>query len=127
MSQSQTPKDIVDAFFNAMERGDAEAAAALVADEVVWWVQGKGELTKPQICGAHAGLIAATTERHMQIGGRIAEGDRIAVEVETRMAFRDGRVLDNTMHLAYTVRDGKITTVREYMDTARAQAFAAGK
>jgi ketosteroid isomerase-like protein len=50
-----------------------------------------------------------------------AEGDRVAVEAKSFATMEDGRVYANSYHFLLTVRDGKVTTVREYMDTIHAR------
>lgn len=120
---SASAKDTVHRFFASFEAGDPAGTAAVIADDVIWWVQGRGAADKAAICANHAFLIGATTKRTMNIVGEIAEGDRVAAEIDSAMLFQDGRTLHNTMHIAFTVRDGKISAVREYMDTAALAQF----
>ncbi len=49
--------------------------------------------------------------------GAIAEGERVAVEVESKGDLRNGRQYRQQYHFAITLRDGKITAVHEYLDT----------
>jgi hypothetical protein len=123
---SVTAKDTIRRFFSCFETGDPAATAAFIADDVSWWVQGRGVADKAAICANHAFIMGSTSARKMKIVGEIAEGDRVAVEVDSELQFKDGRTLHNTMHVAFTLRDGKISAVREYMDTAALAQFMQG-
>ena len=50
-----------------------------------------------------------------------AEDDRVAVEATSFATMEDGRVYANSYHFLVTIRDGKVATVREYMDTIHAR------
>ena len=50
-----------------------------------------------------------------------AEGDRVAAEVESYAPTADGKVYNNHYHMLFEIRDGKITVVKEYADTAHAR------
>ena len=53
----------------------------------------------------------------MKVKSAIAEGDRVALEIESHGELENGRVYQNEYHTLVTVRDGKIREVREYLDT----------
>jgi hypothetical protein len=51
-----------------------------------------------------------------------AEDDRVSVESETYgVITATGKVYNNTYHYLFTIRDSKIVSVREYMDTEHIQ------
>jgi hypothetical protein len=54
-----------------------------------------------------------------------AEGDRVAIEAETRGTLPDGRVYTNMYHYLFTFRDGLVWRVKEYLDTQSAAEFFA--
>ena len=54
-----------------------------------------------------------------------AEGDRVALESQTRGTLPDGRIYTNEYHYLFTFRDGKVLEVKEYMDTQAAAEFFA--
>ena len=60
----------------------------------------------------------------------IAERDQVVLQWTSRARTRDGRAYENGCIGVFTVRDGKIQAVREYMDTLYAsrvfEAAAAG-
>ncbi|WP_313804573.1 nuclear transport factor 2 family protein [Sphingobium sp.] len=115
---------IVKDFFAAIGRGDKQGLLALAAEDIEWILPGKDWPLAGTRRG-HAGL-----EDHFQahedgvetsfIETRefIAQGDRVMVVgyargkiLATNKAFEDDWVF------AITVRDGKITCIREYIDT----------
>ncbi len=56
----------------------------------------------------------------MKVKGAIAEGDQVAVEAESWGELKNGRVYNQEYHFLITLRDGKISAVREYLDTQHA-------
>jgi ketosteroid isomerase-like protein len=44
-------------------------------------------------------------------------GDKVAVEVESYGELKNGRVYKQEYHPLITIRDGRISAVREYLDT----------
>jgi uncharacterized protein len=115
----QTVKD----FFAAIGRGDTEGLLALVAEDIEWIVPGKDWPLAGTHRG-HAGLtdlletasksIETSTEPHEFIG----QGDRVLV-----VGFAKGKIkatnktFEDDWIFAITVRDGKLTNIREYVDT----------
>ena len=53
----------------------------------------------------------------LEITRMIAEGDNVALQWTSRARTLDGDPYENHCIGVFTVRDGKITSVREYMDT----------
>lgn len=49
----------------------------------------------------------------------LADGDQVVVEERMRATLVNGRRYDNSYCFIFTVRDGAIAQVREYMDTAK--------
>jgi uncharacterized protein len=115
----QTVKD----FFAAIGGGDREGLLALVAEDIEWIIPGKDW----PLAGTHRGhsglehLLQKTSE--MEISSPtppeyVAQGDRVLVvgfakgKVKaTNKTFEDDWVFD------ITVRDGKVTKIREFIDT----------
>ena len=56
----------------------------------------------------------------MTVLGSVAEGDTVAVEVESSGDLKNGRRYRQQYHFAIGFRDGKIARVREYLDTQHA-------
>lgn len=123
----QTVKD----FFAAMGRADKQGLLKLVADDVEWIIPGK----EWALAGTHRGhsglesLLQKASEleiSHPTAPEYVAQGDRVMVigfakgKVKaTNKTFEDNWVFD------ITLRNGKLTNIREYIDTqALAQASA---
>jgi len=126
----QTVKD----FFAAIGRGDREALLALVAEDIEWIIPGEDWPLAGTRHG-HAGLAdlletaSKTIETSTEPREYVAQGDRVLVVgvatgkiKATNKTFKDDWVFD------ITVQNGKLTKIREYVDTqalARAAAVDA--
>lgn len=117
-------------FFARFSAGDIPGAVDLLSSDARWWIAGKRELfpaagwyTKEEI----AKLFARMTSRlkdglAMTIKNAIAEGDLVALEVESHGELTNGRVYHNQYHTLMRVFAGQIREVREYSDTQHAHA-----
>ena len=115
----QTVKD----FFAAIGRGDREALLALVAEDIEWIIPGKDWPLAGTRHG-HAGLadLLETASKSIETSTEprefVAQGDRVLV-----VGFAAGRIkatnrkFEDHWVFAITVRNGKLTNVREYIDT----------
>jgi len=114
--------------FERISAGDTEGALALMTDDMAWRMPGKPELTPTAGMYDKARLrrlFGRMFERmegplQMTVLDSIAEGDRVAVEVESRGDLRNGRQYRQQYHFLIAFRDGKIRAVREYLDTHHA-------
>jgi ketosteroid isomerase-like protein len=132
---TQENVQIVKDFFAATGSGDKQRLLALVAEEIEWIVPGEDW----PLAGTHRGhagladvLQKASEEVEMTYTKPpefVAQGDRVLVVgaatgkiKATNRTFKDDWVFD------ITVRNGKVTEIREYIDTqalARASETAA--
>jgi ketosteroid isomerase-like protein len=115
----QTVKD----FFAAMGSGDKQGLLALSAEDIEWILPGKDWPLAGTYRG-HSGLedlLQKSSE--MEISSPtppeyVAQGDRVLV-----VGFAEGKVkatnktFEDHWVFAITVRDGKLTNIREYIDT----------
>lgn len=118
-------KRLVAEFFARFSADDIAGALDTMTDDATWWIAGKPE--QLPAAGVHSKEQMARLFRNMSgrlsnglkltLKGAVAEGDRVAVEVESYGELRDGRVYNQEYHLLMTVREGKISAVREYLDT----------
>jgi ketosteroid isomerase-like protein len=137
MLNSDDGKAVVRRYVDALEAGDTEVVRACFAEDATWTIAA-GDLP---IAGTWRGRevilddFLATALSYYQPGsvgfevtGLFAEGDRVAMQWTSRARTRCGRAYVNECIGVFTVRDGRIQSVREYMDTlyARDVAFAAG-
>jgi len=56
----------------------------------------------------------------MKVKSCIAEGDSVALEVVSSGDLKNGRLFRQEYHMLMQFRDGKISAVREYLDTQHA-------
>jgi uncharacterized protein len=126
----QTVKD----FFAAIGRGDREALLALVAEEIEWIIPGEAWPLAGTHRG-HAGLadLLETASRTIETSTEprefVAQGDRVLViGFATGKIKATNRTFEDHFVFAITVRNGRLTSIREYIDTqalARASEMAA--
>jgi ketosteroid isomerase-like protein len=136
MSTQRNVQIVKDAF-SAMGRSDKRGLLALSAEDIEWIIPGKDW----PLAGTHRGhagmadLLQKASEMleisYPKPPEFIAQGDRVLV-----VGFATGRVkatnrtFEDDWVFAITVRNGKLTNVREYIDTqalARASETAASR
>ena len=115
----QTVKD----FFAAIGRGDRGALLALVAEDIEWIIPGKDWPLAGTHRG-HAGLadLLQTASKSIETSTEprefVAQGDRVLV-----VGFAKGKIkatnktFEDHFVFAITVRGGRLTNIREYIDT----------
>jgi len=114
-------------FIRASGAHDAPALAAMMTEDLVYWVQGKphlfpyaGTRGKAEMCAYFATPSIFKDGLAQRIGAVTAEDDRVAVEVEVEGVAPNGKLYNNTFHYLFHFRDGKVCKVREYVDTYHA-------
>jgi len=115
-------KSVVRRFLGAIEAGDIDTIEALQAPGCTWWVAGGGELSRAGYTDAVKSMLLTADTRRVEIVGLIGEGETVAAEIRSRMAFGE-RVYANEYHDLFVIRDGLIVHGREYFDTAKVSAF----
>ena len=117
-AEREANKALVRRFFEVTGSQGFAAALDLVADDVLWWMPGEGDLTKADMIAA---AIRASAYLDGTMGSEIltltAEEDRIAAEVRGRARRKTGMAYDNIYHFLFRVRDGMIAEIREHHDT----------
>lgn len=116
---------IVHELFDHFSRRDWDGALTLMADDLSWRLPGKperfpsaGTYDKQRL----RRLFQRMDERleanlQMSVLDTISEGDRVAAEVESSADLKNGRQYRQQYHFKICFRDGKISSVREYLDT----------
>jgi len=115
---------IVKDFLAAVGRGDMQAVRALSAEDIEWIIPGEGWPLAGTRRG-HAGLAdlfrthSETVETSfMEPREFAAQGDRVLVVGFARGRIKaTNRTWEDHWVLAITVRKGKLTNIREYIDT----------
>ena len=121
-------KQVAAELFARFSASDIPGVLALMTDDVSWRVPGKPEQSRAagmydkERLGRLFNRMLAQLENglRMTVSSSIAEGDQVAVEVESAGDLRNGRKYRQQYHFAITMRDGKIAAVREYLDTHHA-------
>ena len=115
----QTVKD----FFAAIGRGDKERLLALVAEDIEWIIPGEDWPLAGTRRG-HAGLadLLETASKSIETSTEprefIAQGDKVLV-----IGFAKGKIkatnkaFEDHFVFAITIQNGKLTNIREYIDT----------
>ena len=114
----QTVKD----FFAAIG-GDREALLALVAEDIEWIIPGK-DWPLAGTWRGHDGLAdlfetaSSSIETSTEPREFVAQGDRVLVVGFARGTIRaTNKTFEDDWIFAITVREGKLTSIREYIDT----------
>jgi ketosteroid isomerase-like protein len=111
-------------FFAAMGSGDKQRLLALVAEDIEWIIPGENW----PLAGTHRGrtglaeVIQKASEEiemtHPEPSEYVAQGDRVlVVGVATGKIKATNRPFKDDWVFAITVRNGKVTKIREYIDT----------
>ena len=121
-------KESVRRWLAAMQAGDPKLPE-LLTDDATWWVppssplggtyRGKAEVLKLMSQGI--GLYDASVPMRIEIQRMVAEDDAVCVQLVLRGRTARGEDYENHYHFAFELRDGRISAVKEYVDTLYAQ------
>lgn len=118
--------DIAVRFFDAIERGDADAVAACYAEDVVIWHNTDGEAQgKAENLKVLSGLIRYYPERRYADRRLTAYPGGFVQQHVLKARRADGAERSLPACVICEVRDGRITRLDEYFDSAHQQAFVA--
>ena len=119
-AQLAANKQVIIDYFREQTVAGLGSALRYLSDDATWWVPGQWELsgtyTKAQLAAAidqlpYDGFL------DFDIGELTAEANRVAAEIRVRGKLKDGRRFDFWIHFLFTVAAGKITSVKEYVDS----------
>src|SRR5579864_5276250 len=133
---TQENVQIVKDFFAAIGSGDKQRLLALVAEDIEWIIPGEDW----PLAGTHRGRDGVAEVRqkaseeiettYPKPPEFVAQGDRVlVVGVANGKIKATNKTFEDHWVFAITVRNGKLTNIREYIDTqalARASEMAAG-
>src|SRR4029453_7729929 len=128
-------KQVMQRYVAALAAGDADAVREFFAPRAPWWpaaglaVSGTW-IGRDTIMEDFFGTAMAHYEPgsvSLEVTGMVAEADQVTLGGASRARTSAGEPYENFCIGIFTVRDGRIVAVREYMDTAYAHrvAFAA--
>ena len=121
----ETNKQVATEFYRRFDAGDIPGVLETMADDATFWIAGKpgsnpsvGTHSKAEMAAMFGRIMKQMRSGlKMTVKGITAEGDRVALEVESYGELHNGRVYNQEYHALMTIRDGRIAAVREYMDT----------
>jgi hypothetical protein len=129
MQTAATNRRLIESIFAALAEGDRRPFGEAMADDFCWTIAGHGpwsgtwrgreEVRRGLIAPLFAQFEGTYRNRALRI---VAEGDTVVVECRGDVATRDGRRYDNHYCYLIEMRDGRMTSLTEYMDTALAEA-----
>ena len=125
-------KAVVQRYIDGAQSADIEAVREVFAEDACWRLAGELPISgtwrgRDAIIDSFLALALRYYEPgsvSLEITNVIAEGDQVVVEWTSRARNRAGAPYENFCIGVFTVRDGKIHGVREYMDTLYAHETA---
>ena len=117
--------DVADRIFAAIEAGDADAVAAIYADDIVVWHSNDGiEQTKEQNLEALDWFVSNTTSREYRSIRRYEIDGGFVQQHDLHVELPDGRSADFPCCIVAKVSGNQITRIDEYVDSTAGDAFA---
>jgi len=128
-------KQVIERYVAALVAGDEPAIRDSFADDATWWLV--GDLPISGTRNGRDGILdefLATAMAYyepgsvsLEVTGMLADGDQVTLDWTSRARTAAGEPYESFCIGVFTVRDGRIVAVREYMDThyAHRVAFAA--
>ena len=123
---SNDPRTVVIRYVEAARDGMSAVIRDSFADDATWEYPGDLPLSGTHrgidaivsdFLGGAAALMAPGAGVVIELTSVVAEGDQVVAEWTSRATARNGRAYHNRNAGIFTVRDGKIVSVREYTDT----------
>lgn len=122
-------KELVTEFIEAMRVSDVGKLKSLTADDFSWWINGKieylqtaGEHDKEFFIGFFGGGADLFPEGVVfKVTGMVAEGNKVAAEASITAKTAMGSLYENDYHFLFTIENGKVVRMKEYMDTYHAK------
>ncbi len=117
-------KKIVEQLLQKLSSGDVENVLELLHEDVAWWISGhiegiSGTYSRLEMGELLGGIGSTFKDGVVKLTptSMLAEGKRVAVEAESSGELNNGRHYKNLYHFLFEIEDGKIKSVKEYMDT----------
>ena len=125
MSEQQN-LEVVRRGYEAFGRGDIQALLDMLADDVEWVSPGPPELPtagnrrgRQQVAQFFQAVDQIFEIQQFEPKAFVAQGDRVVVlGTDTARIKATGKVITDDWAHAFTVRDGKIVRMQEFIDTS---------
>lgn len=132
MSDVEGNKQRAGEFLRLMSAGEAGALGDMLSDNLEYWVAGSmpmsGTHTKATLTGMMGGITGLFPDGlKVRPDAMVAEGNKVAVEASGGGKTASGKTYANRYHFLFEFDgSGKVTKLREYMDTGHAAEIFAG-
>jgi ketosteroid isomerase-like protein len=122
-----TTREVVTAYLSALRDGDVDALRAAFTPDATWHFPGdlpvSGTWTGPAeiidvFLARMMERLDTTAPVSVRVRNLVVEGDQAVAEWTTRARSVDGQPYENDYGVFFRVTDGRISAVREYLDTA---------
>jgi ketosteroid isomerase-like protein len=118
-----TNRETIERYVEALQHGGD--IATFFAEDASWTLAGRLPLSgrwegRDAIMNDFFGQVRSLYQPgsvRLEVTSLTAEGDRVALEWTSRARTADGEPYENQCAALFTLADGRIATVREYMDT----------
>ncbi|MDJ0847767.1 MAG: nuclear transport factor 2 family protein [Myxococcota bacterium] len=126
MDPLERNRQLATELFEAISKADVAKLDELYADDFEIWTAGSmpfsGTSNKAEALEGMK-MIGSMFPEGLQftILATTAEGDRVAIEAESKGVAASGVPYHNLYHFLMVVKDGKVHRFKEYMDTQHAQ------
>jgi uncharacterized protein len=126
---TETNKALVLDTWKALWRGDVDAGVANMSEDVTWTLPGAMSTSgvkrgQAEVARLRRQNLDVFVELDRKIVGVYADGNTVVIEAEAKGRLKNGKVYDNAGCSVWDIKDGKICSVREYVDTVKAAALS---
>ena len=134
MSVAEESRSVILQWIGYLVNGRLDDFMALGAEGATWWASGLKE-TSP-LTGTYPyaergkqfkGVLKDAISFTFEVRGITTEGNTVVVEAAPRIVAQDGRIYENDVMMKFVVKDGKIQSVREYIDFVAILKFTGAK
>lgn len=118
----ESNKALILEYLALIQRGESDRSAAILDRDLEWWVAGSfpgaGFVPRERLVASLKSISAGLVEPlQFDIEYVTAEDDRVAVAAQATARRKDGTTYNQTYHMLFFVRDGRIRAGRPYLDT----------
>jgi ketosteroid isomerase-like protein len=121
-------EELVTRFFAALEAGDIDAVRAIYApDAIIWHNDDLVEQPVEDNLRVLAGLHRAVSGLRYDVVRRAVTADGVLQQHVLRGALADGTPVELHAAMYLQVRDGHVTRIEEYLDSAKRSSIRAAR
>ena len=119
---SEANKKVALTFLHALCGGDVETLKTVTAEDIVAILPGTSNIAGTRRLAEIYGVCemfpkVSKNGLKVKVLHVTAEDDRVAIEWEGECTLLNGKDYNNTYHMLFFIRDGKVARMKEYLDT----------